>query len=267
MLSIMFVCLLASAPLWAHGDLHERINQVTEEIKEDPTNPALYFKRGQLYFHHEEYDNSLADYDKAIELGLNDEEIDYWKARLFLAIDETERGIEVITRYLSGHADDVNATRIYAKLALAAGDTETAITQFERVITLANTTLPENFMELVEVLRQTGNDERAIYWLQQGGEMLGQLYVFDVAMIAIYEQQQNYDAVIEIYNRLLANRNRKEGYYYEIAMCYNKMSDAAMTKQYLDMSHEALNRLPGHIQQTAAMLQLKKDIEDAYEEL
>lgn len=256
-----------SATVWAHGDLHERINNVTEEIKEDPENPALYFKRGQLYFHHEEYDNALADYDKAIELGLNNDEIDYWKARLYLATDETDQGIEVVTRYLATHPDDVNATRIYAKLALAAGDTETAIIQFEQVLSLANTTLPENYMELVAVLRQTNNPDKALYWLEQGAHALGQLYVFDAEMIAIYEEMGQYTEVIAVYERLAEARNRKEGYYYEIARCYQKMGDAVQAKQYLDLSREAFNRLPNHIQNTAAMLLLKKDIEDAYEEL
>ena len=53
---------LSNAVLNAHGDLHKRILNVTEEIQKNPDSANLYFKRGKLYYQHNNYINSLKDF-------------------------------------------------------------------------------------------------------------------------------------------------------------------------------------------------------------
>lgn len=253
--------------LEAHGDLHERIVKVSEEISKDPLNPELYFKRGQLYFYHEDFNLALADYQKAKSLGLASDDVAYWEARLYLQTEQTSKGINTINQYLAAHPTDVNALRVYGKLAEQAKDWPTAIEQFELVITHTTTPLPDNYMELVYALKQTNNYDGALKWLSNGVEKLGRLFVFDAERVAIYKAQDNYPKAIEVYTYWALSSNRKESYYYEIANCYKHLGDKENARTFYELSLSAIQRLSQHLQDTAAMKELAANIKTAYEDL
>ena len=61
LLSVLLLNIFLLPSSFAHGDLDERILEVTEEIKASQDSAYLYFKRGKLYFQHEEYEKSIAD--------------------------------------------------------------------------------------------------------------------------------------------------------------------------------------------------------------
>ncbi len=251
----------------AHGDLHERIVKATEEISKDSSNPSLYFKRGQLYFQHEDFDNALADFNKAKKLNLPTDEVEYWIARLYLETKNTTKGIETIKLFLANNPTDVNAIRVYAKLAEQATDLATAVIQFKQVIGLTITPLPDNYLELAAVLRQQKDYDGAIEWLLKGSEALGKLYVFDAEMISIYKELNNYPEAIRIYQRLAYSSNRKEVYYFEIGNGFLQMDDKDAASKYYKLSLGAIEMLPPHLQETPAMKELADNVKAANENL
>src|SRR3954468_20383167 len=78
------VLLAFSAAAFGHGDLHERITALSEQIAAAPGKADLYLQRGEVYRNHEDWDLALADYDRADQLDPDNRVVVYARARLFL---------------------------------------------------------------------------------------------------------------------------------------------------------------------------------------
>lgn len=253
---LMVVCLAAHA----HGDLHERIAKLTEQIKEQPNNPDLYLKRGQLYYQHQEYDNAEKDYLKTQQLAPDSVEVLYWKALLYLDVKRTEDGLAAVDTYLAARPNDVNALRTNAKLLLQAERPIDAIKPFQQVIVLAEETLPENYLELSQVFVQLDKDTLAIAWLKKGIADLGQVFTLKDAILDVYKEAGMYNEAIAEYELLASTNTRKETYYFEIAKLYLAQQDKAQAKVYLQKARIALESLPWHLQMTDAMKALSEEL-------
>ena len=256
----IFLSLLICAVGYAHGDLHERIVQLSKQIKQKPNLDSLYVMRGQLYYFHTDYANAEKDFFTAVKLGYTGEDINYWQARLCLDMEKYNRGITHISTYLSCYHNDVSAIRIYAQLLSANCDFNQAADYYQKVIALTSGVLPKNYLELVAALQQANRFDEAAEWLKNGIDRLGSLPAFQTALIALYRQQNNVDGILTIYRQQVKQANRKETYYYKLAELYDELGKADSAYLYLNQATMAVNQLPLHIKQTLAMQQLMTNI-------
>ena len=60
---------------YAAGNYDEAIAAYTQAIKRQPANARAYFDRGLAYYKNREYNRALNDYNRAIELQLDDVEV------------------------------------------------------------------------------------------------------------------------------------------------------------------------------------------------
>ena len=73
-LLLIFFLFASNIAVHAHGDLHERILKVTEEIKKNSDSAFLYFKRGKLFYQHNDFKRSLKDLKRSDKLGYENNE-------------------------------------------------------------------------------------------------------------------------------------------------------------------------------------------------
>ena len=257
----LFLLLVTSLVVSAHGDIHERINKLTAQIKEQPNNPELYLKRGQLYYQHQEYGNAEKDYLKVQQLAPDSAEVYYWKAVLYLDMERIDDGIVAAETCLKQRPNDVKALRTYAKLLLQANRPADAVKPFQKLIAFAEGTLPENYLELSAVFVQLDEDTLAIAWLQKGIADLGPVFTLKDALLILYKDAGMYNEAIAEYTLLAQNSARKETYYYEIAELYLAQHNNEQAQTYLQKARIALQSLPWHLQMTDAMKELSAAIE------
>ncbi|MGH8603539.1 MAG: hypothetical protein ACREXR_12430, partial [Gammaproteobacteria bacterium] len=55
-------------PVLAHGDTHERIESLTEQLNQETSNAQLYLERGVLYREHRNWRAALEDFERAEQL-------------------------------------------------------------------------------------------------------------------------------------------------------------------------------------------------------
>jgi len=123
--------ILSYTASYAHGDLHERIQECTEQLKKDPNNLALYMKRGKLYLEHEEYDNCLKDIKRCREGNFSDKNWLIYEARAHKALENYEAGLTSISEFLSTDQKHVRALRIRGNILLSYGCYDAATTDLE----------------------------------------------------------------------------------------------------------------------------------------
>src|SRR5689334_11829032 len=106
---LIAVWFILPAQLWAHADIEEQIELVTGLIAQRPDNAALYFRRGELYRYHQDWERALADFATALRY---DSQMD--KARIAQAATHLESGQPATARplldeFLADHSNDVEA--------------------------------------------------------------------------------------------------------------------------------------------------------------
>lgn len=263
----LFILMAIGLSANAHGDLHERINKLTVQIQDQPNNPALYLKRGQLYYQHQEYDSAEKDYLKAQQLAPDSVEVFYWKALLYLDMQRTTDGIKAAEACLKQRPNDVLTLRTYAKLLQQANRPVDAIGPLQQVIALADETLPENYLELSTVLANLGNDSLAIVCLQQGIADMGEVFTLKSALLHLYKKAGMFTEAIAEYTSMANKSARKETYYYEIAKLYVAQQNKGQATLYLQKATTAIENLPWHLQMTDAMKALLVDIENTQQKI
>src|SRR2546428_1170647 len=94
------VFLLIERVAIAHGDLHERIAALSEQIADAPGNARLYLQRAELHRQHEDWTAALADCDKAAELDPGITDVDLLRGRTLLECGQPREALPVLERFL-----------------------------------------------------------------------------------------------------------------------------------------------------------------------
>ncbi len=262
---LTLLLLLLGIACYAHGDLHERILKLSQQIKNTPASDSLYMERGKLYYHHQELDSALADLQKANSLGYKGTDHNFWLAKVYLADDQTKNAEQAIAKHLKLYPFDINALRVGGTIALASSDLNLAYQRFFLVVEKAEKLIPENILELSTTAEKLDSLPAAESALVNGIEQLGNLVVLEASLINIYLKQRKMEQVVAIYEKRLDKLQRKERYYYELANIYDMFGEQAKASEYLSLADQALEKLPPHLRQTAAMHQLAEQINSARE--
>jgi len=70
------------APVLAHDAPRDSLTEITLQIQEDPNNPDLYLKRGELHRISAHWDLALADFDRVAQLDPDHATVDFHRGRL-----------------------------------------------------------------------------------------------------------------------------------------------------------------------------------------
>jgi len=106
---------LAWAQLWfwgvvlAHPDLKLQIQEISRQILSDPSQAALYLKRGDLYRRHEQWQLAAGDFSTARSLEPENPEIDWLEGRFLVFSGHFEMGATLLSRFLEHQPGHVGA--------------------------------------------------------------------------------------------------------------------------------------------------------------
>lgn len=247
-----------------HGDLHERIVALSEQIESDPDSSYLYLKRGELYFQHEVYDSSIIDFKKCEELG------DFPKSRLYYSyakslniLEEDEMALSYLKKILDHDPNNVNTIRFTGKILAEQGRPCESISYLENVISFASKTMPINYLEVSQAYLDC-NDNNAYKMssqtLESGISELGPLMTFYNELVRISILYQEYEHAVEYQTAIIDLSNRKEFALLKRAELYYLMEQQPLALSDIKTSHKAIEELPERIKRNQSILKLKDKI-------
>lgn len=248
----IFYCL----PMMAHGDLHERIQELNVEIENDSGNADLFLKRAVLYLQHEEPKLSMQDLKKCKQLGLNSVEVDLTMAKNYKALAKYKKGLTIVDAVLESNQNHVNALILKADLLSDLTEYTKSAMYYETAIENAEVNLPENYLAAALAWEKANNIGQSIIVLEKGISDLGELPVFYQRLKEIAEERKRFRKAIFYQTKLVEISTRKEKALYHRALMYMENDELDKAKKDLDMALKLINELPVNQQSTTSMKEL-----------
>lgn len=264
LVTILFCVLWISETSFAHGDLHERIIEVTDEIKITPDSAFLYFKRGKLFFEHKDFDKAIDDIDMANDLGFEDLQCDLILAKSYKGILNYRDALTYLDKVNTKSPNNVIALKERASIYFDQQKFEESALNYEKVIDHVIKRTPQNYLSAYKAWREVNSyygDQKATEILDKGIDDLGELFSL------LHEHQKfciaknDYKSALAIQEKLIQTSDRKEMAYYEAAQFAGRSGGDQKKAFYLKKSLDAVHQLPPRKQQFTAIMDLKLKIE------
>jgi len=260
---LIFTMLWTVPPVYGHGDLHERIVAITNEIKSQPDSALLYLKRGELLYQHIDYKKSIKDFKTCSRLGYQSPRLNLGFARAYEGRDKLKKAEASLQKILAKDARDVRALRLLGRILFKMERYEEAAICYEKVIQYADITFTENYMEASVAWDKSENAEgsqNAIEVIKKGIGTLGELIVFYDRLVELSRKSQDYQTAIFYQNKLIELSNRKERVYYQRAQIFLEKGDTIAAKADLKLASEAIEKLPARLKNIKSIKELESDI-------
>lgn len=250
---------LSSLAAYAHGDLHDQIEKTTREIAGNPTNAALYLKRGELHRLHREFAPAFADYTQAERLDRAIAGVELGRARAFADQRQWAEAEAAITRYISRVPGNETALALRAEIRDNAN--KPSATDWAAAIAASGEPRIDYYIALAEAHARYGAHSEALRAIDQGVGKLGPLVTLRQWAIESLAKQRRWEEAIARIDSLIAEAPRKESWLarkaelQKAAMQFERASETAAA------ARGAIEQLPPRVQQTKAVLDLVARLE------
>lgn len=254
---------LAKSETLFHGDIHERILKVTEEIKISPDSAFLFVKRGKLFFQHEEYKKCIDDLNTSLTLGYKSTEQTLQFAKSYNRLQKFTLSNTYIETVLSQNSSHVRAIRLKAKNYFSSGKYQEAGFAFEDVIKYSTKTFPENYIEASmawELDHNKESDKYAEKVITKGIEKLGNVFSLFHRLRELAINREDYDKAIYVQKQIIDFMPRKEFAYFKLSELHVQNNDKERAIKCLDNSKKEIKKLPQRIQNSTFIKGLLKKI-------
>jgi predicted Zn-dependent protease len=252
----------------AHGDLHEQIKQVTDQIAKDPKNAELYLKRGELHRAHQEWDQAQADYDRAVSLDPGLFPVDFARGRMFLEAGWPWSAKVSLDRFLRRQTNHVEALATRARALVKLQLRLDAVRDYTAAIKYASTGRPELYIERAQALASEGDAHfaEALRGLDEGMQKMGSLVTLQLYAIDVELKRKNVDAALQRLDKIAEQSPRKETWLAR----RGEILQQAGRKEEADKAYraalDAMATLPPARRNVPAMIELEKRIKAALQQ-
>ncbi|HEX8311334.1 MAG TPA: tetratricopeptide repeat protein [Chthoniobacteraceae bacterium] len=261
-LSLVIGLLLPKAAS-AHGDLHEQIEQLTANLKRDPTNAELLLKRADLHRAHGDFSAAAADYDLVQKRAPDLHAVHLGRGKLLLAMERLEAAEAALDHFLAASPPHVEGLLARARVRTKWKAHASAARDFAAAIKVSPRPEPEQYLEHAEALVAAGdrNIDEALRVLDAGMAKLGLLPTLGLFAIKLEVKQGAFDPALERIERLSAGTARKESWLERRGDVLQAAGRSADAHAAYRAAIENVDLLPTHLKQKKATIDLRERLQ------
>jgi tetratricopeptide (TPR) repeat protein len=251
-LTLTGVLLSTQQSPFAHDGLAEQIARVSAQIVRAPANPELLVTRAELYRAARQYQQALADLDRASGLNPAIESADLARAHLFLDMGNAQPAVDAASRFLQRRPGHAGALIIRGRARAKLGNARTAASDFARA--LDTSPIPDLYIERARATVASGGAgiEEALRGLDEGIARLGPLVTLELEAIDLELQLARYDRALMRLDRVSAQSPRKESWLARRGEILESAGRIAQARANYHAALAAALSLPAWIQRTQA---------------
>lgn len=264
-LYLLFILIFSLSNALAHGDLHERIEKTSEEIKKDPKNPDLYLKRGILYHQHNEQKKAEKDFKKSSKLGLSSAKLNYYRSKNYLALNKAQKALNTIQFNLEKDSLDLISIQLKAEIYRKTGQDLEAGALYLKVIELAEKPILTDYFFAIDAYYDGGDTNKAITITKQANEKFSKNLNILSLLIRFHKEKKEYDKAIEYCSMKINISERKEWAYMERANLYYHQKQLEKFCEDIQNMKKAISNLNERHRNTDAVRRLENLIKKTEE--
>jgi len=247
----------------AHGDLSERIRNISKIIIEYPDSIQLYHQRGVLYTQHGNFDLALIDLAYCQKWNYTAPSFGLDIATVLFHVKKYDKALLEIEEILCLNEQHTEALRLKGKTFFHRKEYVEAAFCFEKVIQYSPKPKPENYIEASKAW-QLSNHSNANCFAQQileeGISSLKGLIALRKELIQLHLENDDLEDAISLQYKILQGLNRKEHAYYQLALIKIKANMIESAHKDLQLAKQAIQQLPNRFLSTKAIQNLNYNI-------
>lgn len=197
-----------------HGDLHERIAAVTEKIKANPTDAALYLERGDLHRRHGDWATAHADFDTAAEKKPGDPAVFYFRAQAFYDEGKLDLALETVRKFTSREKEHGEAWILEARTLSRLERWTECAAAYATGMNLKKVLAPDDCIGRAHALTKSTSPDyaAAVKVLETGIEKLGRPITLRLKLIDVLAEAKRTDDALRWMQEIIDASPRKEAW-------------------------------------------------------
>jgi predicted Zn-dependent protease len=209
------LCLLPAPPLSGHQEIEVLIADLDRRIQEEPEDPALYLRRGELRRLHCEWTLALNDYQRARDLDQELAVVDLCLGKILSEGGLWTPALLVLDRYLAERPFEAEGLATRARARWRLGDLDGAAQDFARAIEVypaKRLPPPELYLETARALAAQGGArvDEALRVLDEGLARLGRPVTLALSALQLELDRKRYPQALARLDEAAQGSPRKE---------------------------------------------------------
>jgi tetratricopeptide (TPR) repeat protein len=265
--TVVGVAALLAAPrgVRAHGDVHEQIAALTQQIEQEPRKVELFLRRGELHRAHQDWDAALADFDYAGTLEPKLPDLDFHRGVLFYEARWPLAARVALDRFLSRNTNHTEALIIRARVLLQLGQHRAAVRDFTQALGHATRPQPEIYLERAQALAAEGGAcvDDALKGLDEGIQKLGPLVTLQLCAVDLEVRQKRFGAALARLDKAAAQARRTETWLARRGEILRQAGREQEARESFKAALAAIEQLPPMQRSVPAIRELEQRLREA----
>ncbi len=192
------IILLFPSLVSAHGDLHQRIQILTNKIKIDNKDPELFLKRAELYRQHQEWNSAIRDFKKVRELKPQHPLLSYLFGKLLIEANKPLEAKKELDQFIKLNPNHGPAFLYRARTWVKLKNNKEAEKDYNQAIQFFTPPEPDLYLERANIVFSMGKPfkERAVQGLDEGIKNIGPI-------VTLINQAIQFEREIGKYNQAI----------------------------------------------------------------
>jgi tetratricopeptide (TPR) repeat protein len=254
--------LFGAQTAWAHGDTHDRIHTLTQEIELNKKNAELYLKRGRLHTEHSEKLLAEQDFQMALKLDPNLTATELARAENFYNSAQFLNAKKSLDKFLLKNPKNVDGLITRARTLMKLNQMLTAIADFSSAIENATPPHPEYFLERAEAQLKVATIGREIVvsGIDEGIKRLGYSVNLELKAIQLEIEVSLFDRALKRIDKLTSFADRKETWFAKKGDILRQANRFTEAKVAYNAALKEIESLTPYQAKTKEILELKAHI-------
>lgn len=263
-MGLLVTMIFTSIFMFPHGDLHQRIEEISERLIQSPDSIELYMVRGELLLLHGDQEDAKKDFYTCLHHR-------YLNDRVYLGLSKA-----IFSEALA------DSSLLFVELALILNPSHPSCLEwkafvlqtlqqpclaadtYEYLLGISPHASPALYIDAANAWSQCplpDAEEKAIATLLSGISSLGQLHVLEKHLVRLYLEFGRMQEALDLQSEIITHWNLKATPYLNRAKIYLSMGNISAAEYDLHAALAALDQLPYYKMNTTAMKNIRSTIQ------